>query len=269
MTDLTNRVAIVTASSRGIGFAIAQEMVAAGAVVYMAVRDSEKNRNLVTKLHAENDRYRHVIYNAFEFDTYEPMIKEVAEKEGHVDILVNNFGRTDIDKDLTVTTGDPEMFFTILKTNVASVYYSCRYAIKQMQQQKTGGSIINISSVGGATPDVARTAYGTSKAAINMLTQQIATQYAHDGIRCNAIMPGLIATDAAVENMSGQFWDTFIKNVPLNRPGKPADIAKAAVFLASDDSSYITGQLLPVAGGFGMPTPIYNATLGKDNHFEK
>lgn len=261
MKPLANKVAIVTASSRGIGFEITKEFVNAGAKVYMAVRKSDKNINLTNKLHHENVNYCRVIYDALDFSSYKPMVEEVVKKESHVDILVNNFGTTDIMHDKTLVDGDSNDFFRILKDNVGSVYYACKNVVEAMIKQKNGGSIINISSVAGVIPDISRLAYSTSKAAINSLTKNIATQYARNNIRCNAIMPGLVKTDGSMENMSETFLKTFISHVPLNRIAQPADIAKVAVFLASEQSGFITGELLPVAGGFGMPTPIYSDVI--------
>ena len=261
MNSLKDKVAIVTASSRGIGFGITKAFVAAGAKVYMAVRESEKNIDLVTKLHKENPLYNHVIYNAIDFDSYRPMIQEVIQKEGRLDILVNNFGITNVKEDLTLVDGNPEAYFKILKANIGSVYYASKYAVEEMMKQESGGNIVNISSVAGMTPDVSRLAYTTSKAAINSLTRNIAVQYARSNIRCNAIMPGLVDTDGALDNLSKEFLKTFLQNVPLNRIATPQDIADVAVFLASDDSSFITGELLPVTGGFGLPTPIYSAVV--------
>ena len=87
-------------------------------------------------------------------------------------------------------------------------------------------------------------------------------QYARQGVRCNAVLPGFTATDAALNNMSQAFLDLFLKNVPLNRPGRPEDIADAVAFLASDRAAFITGEILPVAGGFGLPTPLYSSYMG-------
>lgn len=265
MANLTNKVAIVTAASRGIGLAITKKFVADGAIVYMAVRDSEKNRNLTDQMHQENDHYRRVIYDALNFDTYQPMIDEVIRDTGHLDILVNNFGTTDVKRDLDLIHGDSDRFFEIVKDDIASVYYSSKFAVKQMIKQDNGGSIINISSVAGTTPDVSRLAYTTSKAAINSLTRNIAVQYARNKVRANAVLPGLVKTDGAMDNMSQDFLDTFLKHVPLNEIVEPDDIANAVAFLASDDARFVTGELLPVTGGFGLPTPIYGDVVSGHN----
>ncbi|MDU4739612.1 SDR family oxidoreductase, partial [Clostridium sp.] len=143
-----------------------------------------------------------------------------------------------------------------------SVYLPCKEVIPHMIRNG-GGSIINISTIGSVIPDLSRVAYVVSKAAINSLTQNIAVQYAKQGVRCNAILPGLIATDAAMDNMSEEFIKGFLRHVPLNRVGKPEDIANAVVFYASDESSFITGDLIEVAGGFGLPTPLYGDSITK------
>ena len=120
-----------------------------------------------------------------------------------------------------------------------------------------GGSIVNISSIGGSIPDLSRIGYGVSKAGVNNITQQIAIQYARQNIRCNAVLPGLTATDAAIDNMPKEFIESFLSHIPLNRMGTPEDMANAVLFFASDDSSYITGNIMEVAGGYGLGTPQY------------
>lgn len=263
MGQLNGKVAVVTAASRGIGLAITKKYVDEGSIVYMAVRDSKKNRDLTDEMHQENDQYRRVIYDAMNMSTYEKMIEDVVDDAGHIDVLVNNFGTTNIQKDLTLLDGDPDTFFKITDVNIASVYYACRYAVKHMINQENGGSIVNISSVAGTTPDVSRLAYTTSKAAINSLTKNIAVQYARKNVRCNAILPGMVETDGVEQNLTPEFKQAFLKHVPLNRIAKPEDIADAAVYLASDNSSFVTGELIPVAGGFGLPTPIYSDSVDK------
>ena len=120
-----------------------------------------------------------------------------------------------------------------------------------------GGSIINISSVGGNVPDISQVAYGTSKAAINYLTKLIALQEAKHHIRCNAVLPGMTATEAVEKHLSEEFRVQFTRHVPLGRMGLPEEIAEAVCYFASDASAYTTGQILSVSGGFGLGTPLY------------
>ena len=128
-------------------------------------------------------------------------------------------------------------------------------AAKHMAQN--GGSIINISSVGGLVPDISQVAYGTSKAAINYLTKLIAVQEAKHHIRCNAVLPGMTATEAVEKHLSEDFRNFFMKHIPLGRMGLPEEIAEAVCYFASGAASYTTGQILTVSGGFGLATPLY------------
>ena len=125
------------------------------------------------------------------------------------------------------------------------------------------GSIVNISSIGGVVPDISRIGYGVSKAAVNNITQQIAMQYAKNNIRCNAVLPGLTATDAAIDNMPEDFRKSFLSHVPLNRMGTPEDMANAVLFFSSDMSSYITGNIMEVSGGYHLGTPQYADFVGR------
>ncbi len=256
MTLLENKVALVTSSTRGIGLACAKKLAENGAKVYLAVRNLEAGRKVADEIVAAGGKADVVYFDASKNETFASMIDETVAKEGRLDILVNNFGSTDVKADFDVVNTKAEDFLHIVETNLRSVYVPAQRAIPTMIKNG-GGSIINIGSVGGLYPDLSRTGYGVSKAAINFLTKDIAVQYARQGVRCNAVLPGFTATDAAMNNMSEEFLKMFLKNVPLNRPGYPDDLAEAVLFLASDKSSYITGETLPVAGGFGLPTPMY------------
>jgi NAD(P)-dependent dehydrogenase (short-subunit alcohol dehydrogenase family) len=127
-----------------------------------------------------------------------------------------------------------------------------------------GGSIINISSVGGLVPDISQVAYGTSKAAINYLTKLIAVHEASNKIRCNAVLPGMTATEAVEKNLSEEFRSLFLRHIPLGRMGLPEEIAAAVVYLSSDDAAYTTGQILTLSGGFGLATPVYGDLARKE-----
>jgi len=128
-----------------------------------------------------------------------------------------------------------------------------------------GGSIINISSVGGQVPDISQVAYGTSKAAINYLTRLIAVQEAKRHIRCNAVLPGMTATEAVEKHLSDDFRNLFLRHIPLGRMGQPEEIAEAVCYFACDTSAYTTGQILTVSGGFGLATPVYGDLVNKAN----
>ena len=128
-----------------------------------------------------------------------------------------------------------------------------------------GGSIINISSVGGLVPDISQIAYGTSKAAINYVTKLIALQEAKHNIRCNAILPGMTATESVNQHLSEEFKNFFLRHIPARRMGLPEEMAAAAVYFASDESAYATGQILTLSGGFGLGTPLYADYLEKEH----
>ena len=246
MEKLQGKIAVVTAATKGIGLASAEILAKNGATVYLAARSEELANEVINKISAEGGCAKFVYFNAREEETFTSMIEEVVKKEGKIDILVNNFGSTNPSLDKDLVTGDTDNFFDTVNTNLKSVYLPCKAAIPHMIKNGKG-SIVNISSIGSVLPDLSRIAYCVSKAAINSLTQNIATQYAKDNVRCNA----------ALDNMSPEFIKEFLKHVPLNRIGEPDDIAKAVLFYASDDSSFITGDLLEVAGGFGLPTPQF------------
>lgn len=257
MKKLQGKVAVVTSSTKGIGLASAEILAENGALVYIAARSKDLANEVISNIALKGGEAKFVYFNAREEETYTLMIEEVVKNEGRIDILVNNYGGTNVALDKNLVDGDTDEFFNIVKDNLQSVYLPCKVAVPYMIKNGSG-SIVNISSIGSVVPDLSRIAYCVSKSAVNSLTKNIATQYARDNIRCNAVLPGLIATKAAIDNMSDEFIDSFLRHVPLNRMGRPEDIAKAVLFYASDDSSFITGDILEVAGGYSMPTPQYS-----------
>ena len=261
--SLKDKVVLVTASTRGIGLAIVKACVKEGAIVCMAARDLDKAKMIASQLHAEGGHV-HCVYNdATKPETFFTMVEETVEKAGRIDVLVNNFGTSNPGKDLDFAHTDPAVFLDTVQLNLRSVFMAGQAAAKHMAQQG-GGSIINISSVGGAVPDVSQIAYGTSKAAINYLTKLIAVHEAKHHIRCNAVLPGMTATEAVEKHLSDDFRSLFLKHIPLNRIGLPEEIAAAVVYFASDESAYTTGQILSVSGGFGLATPLYGELSGKE-----
>ena len=262
MRKLENAIALVTSSTRGIGLACAKKLASEGAIVYMGVRRLEVTQEICDEVAKEGLKMKPVFFDAYNIDSYETMVEEVIREQGKIDILVNNFGTGRPEVDLDLVSGDEKAFFDILEANIGSVYRISKLVIPHMIKQGQG-SIVNISSIGGTVPDISRIGYGVSKAGVNNITQQIAMQYARYNIRCNAVLPGLTATDAALDNMPEQFIKSFLSHVPLNRMGTPEDMANAVLFFASDDSSYVTGHIMEVSGGYHLGTPQYADFVGR------
>lgn len=253
---LNNKIALITASTRGIGLEIVKACAKEGAIVYMAARNLELAKQIADDLCDQGYKVKYVYNDASKPETFISMINEVIKNEGHIDILVNNFGTSNPKKDLDFINTKIEDYIDIINTNLKSVFLASQEAARYMAASG-GGSIINISSIGGLVPDISQIAYGTSKAAINYLTKLIAVQEAHNNIRCNAILPGMTKTEAVDKNLSIDFKNFFLKHIPLKKIGLPEEIASAVIYFASDESSYTTGQILAISGGFGLATPIY------------
>ena len=253
---LKNKIVLVTASTRGIGLACVKACAKEGAIVYMAARDLKRAQELADHLNEEGCHVNCVFNDATKPESFLSMVDDVIKDAGKVDVLVNNFGTSNPGKDLDFSNTDPSVFLDTVNLNLRSVFMASQAAAKHMAASQ-GGSIINISSVGGIVPDVSQVAYGTSKAAINYLTKLIAVQEAKNNIRCNAVLPGMTATEAVQKNLTEKFRSLFLRHIPLGRMGLPEEIAAAVVYLASDEAAYTTGQILTVSGGFGLATPVY------------
>lgn len=253
---LQDKVVLVTAATRGIGLACVEACAKEGACVYLAARDPDRAQRIADGFIAQGQQVRFVFLDAKKPETFRTMVQNVIADAGKLDVLVNNFGASNPARDLDVIHTDPAVFLDTVTLNLQSVFLASQEAIRQMTLQNSG-SIINISSVSGTVPDLSQVAYGTSKAAINYLTRLIAVQEAAHHIRCNAVLPGMTATDAVKQRLTDDFRQLFLRHIPLGRMGLPEEIAAAVVYLASDDAAYVTGQLLSVSGGFGLASPLY------------
>ena len=254
---LKDKVILVTASTRGIGLSIVKKCAQEGARVYMAARDLERAQEIADLISGVK-----CVYNdATKPETFSTMVEDVVRDAGRIDVLVNNFGTSNPGKDLNFAHTDPQVFLDTVTVNLRSVFLASQAAVKYMADH--GGSIVNISSVGGLVPDISQVAYGTGKAAINYLTKLIAVHEAKHRIRCNAVLPGMTATEAVEKHLSQEFRNLFLRHIPLGRMGFPEEIAQAVIYFASDESAYTTGQILAVSGGFGMATPVYGELSGK------
>ena len=256
---LKDKVVLITASTRGIGLACVKKCAKEGARVYMAARNVERAQEIADTL----DGVKCVYNDATKPETFTSMVEDVVKDAGRIDVLVNNFGTSNPGKDLDFANTDPQVFLNTVNLNLRSVFMASQATAKHMANH--GGSIINISSVGGLVPDISQVAYGTSKAAINYLTKLIAVQEAKHNIRCNAVLPGMTATEAVEKNLTEEFRNLFLRHIPLGRIGLPEEIAEAVVYFASDTSAYTTGQILTVSGGFGLATPVYGDLADKLN----
>ncbi len=250
---LQDKVIVVTAATRGIGAAIVRACAQEGATVYIGARNMERAQNEADEMTAAGFAVKCVYNDASKPDSYQSMIDTVVAAEGRIDGLVNNFGGTNPAEDKDLLSTSYEHFLAGVDANVGSVFLGCQAAAREMAKTG-GGSIVNISSIAGSVPDISQLAYGTAKAAINHM---MAVQLARANIRVNAVAPGMTATDAVADNLSDEFKAFFLRHIPLGRMADPAHIAAAVVYFLGDESAATTGQLIEVAGGFGLATPIY------------
>jgi 3-oxoacyl-[acyl-carrier protein] reductase len=246
---LQDQVALVTGGSRGIGRAIASAFAAEGAKVALVYRGSEVAADSVlAEIHQANGSAIAMQADVTQPEAAVQCVDQVTRQWGRLDILVNNAG---IIRDDLFIRMDPEAWTQVLATNLGGTYNFCRAVAYSMMKQRRG-RIINLSSVAAEHVNLGQTNYAASKGAINAFTRALAVELASRNVTVNAIAPGFIETDmsAAVRNKAGDLIEK--KYIPMRRLGQPQDIARVAVFLASEDSGYMTGQVLTVDGGLSL-----------------
>ena len=245
MKLLDNKTAIITGATRGIGRGIAVEFANQGANVAFTYSSSVDAANaLETELNSLGIKAKGYQSNAAEFDTAQELAKEILKEFGSIDILVNNAGIT---KDNLLMRISEDDFDKVIDVNLKSVFNMTKAVIRPMMKQRSG-SIINMSSVVGLKGNAGQSNYAASKSGILGFSKSVALELGSRNIRSNVIAPGFIETE-----MTGKLDEATVQSwrdaIPLKRGGSPEDIANACVFLASDMSSYITGQTLSVDGG--------------------
>ncbi|HEU5146717.1 MAG TPA: 3-oxoacyl-[acyl-carrier-protein] reductase [Chryseosolibacter sp.] len=245
MNLLKGKNALVTGASKGIGKAIAIKFAEQGAnVAFTYLSSVEQGQALESELSAKGIKAKGYRSDASDFAQADKLINEVIADFGSIDVLVNNAGIT---MDNLLLRMNEEAWDRVMNVNLKSCFNTVKAATKPMMKQKSG-SIINMTSVVGIKGNAGQANYAASKAGIIGFTKSVALEIGSRGIRCNAIAPGFIETEMTdkLDEKTIQLWRDAI---PLKRGGKPEDVADACIFLASDMSSYITGQVLQVDGG--------------------
>lgn len=244
MINLENKVALITGGSRGIGEAIVRKFAGLGAKVAFTYRSSsEKSDALVAELNAAGGETAAFQSDAGNFAQAEELVKAVTEKFGQIDILINNAGIT---KDNLMLRMSEEQWDQVIETNLKSVFNLTKQVLRPMMK-KRNGSIINMSSVVGVFGNAGQANYAASKAGIIGFSKSIAKEVGSRNIRCNVIAPGFIETEMTAE-LDEKTRENFLTNIPMKRLGNGEEIADTCVYLASDMSAYVSGQVISVCG---------------------
>ncbi len=251
MKLLEGKTAIVTGAARGIGEAIALKFAENGANVaftYVSDSSAEKAKALEDKLTALGVKAKAYQSNAGDFAACEVLVNEVLKEFGALDICVNNAG---ISKDNLLLRMTPEQWDEVMTINLKSVFNMTKQVIRPMMKAKSG-SIINMSSVIGEMGNAGQSSYAASKAGIIGFTKSVAKELGSRNIRCNAIAPGFVETDMTSYLKEGEAGDKYKASIPLGKFASGEDIANVTLFLASNLSSYVTGQTISACGGLNI-----------------
>ena len=245
MNLLKGKNVIITGGSRGIGKGIAEKFAQNGAnIAFTNIEMSDESIELSKNLEKLGVKAKAYVSNAADFEAAQKLADDVINDFGSIDVLVNNAGIT---KDNLLMRMSESDFETVMKVNMNSVFNNTKAVLRPMLKQKSG-SIINLSSVVGVKGNPGQSNYSASKAAIIGFTKSIALELGSRNIRCNAIAPGFIETEMTKALNDDQVND-WADNIPLKRTGQVDDIANTSLFLASDMSAYVTGQVINVCGG--------------------
>lgn len=248
MKLLENKVALITGGSRGIGEAIVMKFAEHGAqIAFTYLSSEEKAQELVRRVEALGVKAKAYKSDAADYAAAEQLVKDVMQEFGQLDICVNNAG---ISRDNLLLRITPEQWDEVMQANLKSVFNLTKQVIRPMMKARQG-SIINMSSIVGVRGNAGQASYAASKAGILGFTKSIAAELGSRNVRCNAIAPGFIETDMTQYLKEGEN-NQWAEKIPLQRFGKPEEIANVALFLASDMSGYVTGQVISACGGMNI-----------------
>lgn len=254
MDRLKDKVAIVTGSTSGIGIGIARLFAAEGAKVIICGRRESKGQAVVDRITQEGGEASYHFMDITSTESIEQLFADTAEKYGKIDVLVNNAANVAL-KDGRVDELTIEMWDAIFQSDMRGTFYATKCVLPYLQKNENGGSIINIGSMASCGGDLSSTAYACAKSGVDQLTLSTALQYGKQNIRCNCVRPGLIVTPENEAHVPQALKDIFTSNIMVNRYGCPEDIGHMCVYLASDESSYVTGQIVNVDGGMNSHVP--------------
>lgn len=245
MSDFRGKTVLITGASRGIGAQIARRFAESEAnVVVNYVNSSEKANDLVKEIESLGGKALAIQADVAKFSDAERLVTETISKYGKIDVLVNNSGIT---RDNMMLRMKEEDFDDVINVNLKGTWNMCKHITRHFLKNREG-SIINITSVVGLIGNPGQANYVASKSGIIGLTKSLAKEFGSRNIRVNAIAPGFIETDMT-DKLPEELKENYLKQIPLNRLGKPDDIANLCVFLSSDKGNYITGQVISVNGG--------------------
>ena len=248
MKLLEGKIALITGATRGIGKAIAQEFINQGATVVFTYRSSvEKAKALEEELTANGGVCMGLQSDAADFEATQEVVKTILDTHKRIDVVVNNAGIT---KDNLLLRMNAEQWDQVIQTNLNSVFYTTKAVLRPMLKQRSG-CFINISSVVGLQGNAGQANYAASKAGMIGFTKSVAREVGSRNIRANVVAPGFIETEMTAE-LPEKDLANWLQGIPLKRAGQTKDVADLCVFLASDMSTYITGQVLNVDGGMVM-----------------
>ncbi len=246
---LDGKNAVITGGARGIGRAIAERLAAAGAHVVLADRDEAEGARVVSAIKVSGGDASFIALDVTDRDRIAAAVDALYTQHGKIDILVNNAG---IVRNASALDMSQDDWKAVIDIDLGGVF-NCSQAFGRRMVASGRGSMINISSICGevAVHPQPQVSYNAAKAGVNLLTKSLAVEWAKQGVRVNAVAPGYVGTELTLRGRSNEVWfDTWMRMTPMGRLGEPREIANAVLFLAADASSYITGTVLTVDGGY-------------------
>lgn len=247
--SLHGKVAVITGAARGIGRAVAERLAIAGAHVVIADRDTAEAEKVSAAIAASAGKASFVALDVTDRDQIAAVVDVLYARHGKIDILINNAG---IVRNAHAADMEADDWTAVIDINLGGVFH-CSQAFGRRMIADRCGSIVNISSICGevAVHPQPQVSYNAAKAGVNLLTKSLAVEWAKLGVRVNAVAPGYVATELTLKGRSNEAWfSTWMNMTPMGRLGEPREIANAVLFLAADASSYITGTVLTVDGGY-------------------